>query len=82
MDLICVRCGEPWDMDYVLHEYPESFQREGGLIRHCPTCPPGKPRLPDATTARLRIISTLAGMLGDDVDGLASTLEDFNLLKD
>jgi len=82
MDLICTRCGEPWDMDTVLHEMPEAFRRKGALVTHCPTCPPGKPELLETTTARLRIVSALARMSGDDVDSLAATLEDFGLLED
>ena len=27
MDLICLTCGEPWDIDTVLHEMPEDFER-------------------------------------------------------
>ncbi len=43
MDLVCTRCGEPWDVDYVLHEEPEGFKRKGGRIDHCPVCPKLKP---------------------------------------
>jgi hypothetical protein len=82
MDLICTRCGEPWDLDTVLHETPADFQRKGALITHCPTCPPGKPNLPAATATRLEIIREIARALGDDVDGFAATLEDFGLLND
>ena len=82
MDLICTRCGEPWDVDTVLHDMPDEFERKGSRITRCPTCPPGKPRLSRATEARLAVISTLAETLGDDVDGFAATLEDFGLLND
>lgn len=82
MDLICTRCGEPWDVDTVLHDMPDEFERKGGRITHCPSCPTAKPRLSRATESRLAIISTLADTLGDDVDGLAATLEDFDLLHD
>lgn len=82
MDLICTRCGEPWDLDAVLHDMPEDFERKGSLIARCPSCPPGKPKLANATEARLAIIRFLAENLGDDVDGFAATLEDFGLLND
>jgi len=80
MDVICTCCGEPWEIDYVLHEEPEGFTRRGALIRACPCCngarPPGQ-------TARQRdnldAIAQVALMLGDDIDGFAACLEDFDL---
>ena len=71
MDLVCIRCGEPWDTDYVLHEDPKAFKRRGGRIDRCPCCPKEKPKHSRAE---------LADLLGDDLDGLAVTLEDFRLL--
>ncbi len=82
MDLICTHCGEPWDVDAVLHEMRDEFERKGALITRCPSCPPGKFRPCEKTAARLATIKALAEMLGDDVDGFAATLEDFGLLKD
>lgn len=81
MDLICVNCGEPWDMDHVLHEEPESFERKGGVIKHCPCCPNdgSAPELDTDKQAKLEIIETLGEIMGDDVDGFASELEDYGL---
>ncbi len=81
MDLICTRCGEPWDLDYVLHDAPGDFKRTGGLITHCPSCPTEEPKHPPAQRERLAAIAMLAGLLGNDIDGLAASLEDFDLLK-
>ena len=80
MDLVCTRCGEPWNMDHVLHEAPGDFRRKGGLITRCPVCPAKPPALPDMEQTRLRRIATLATLFGDDVDGLAVTLADGDLL--
>ncbi len=80
MDLVCTRCGEPWDVDYVLHEEPEGFSRQGGRIDRCPVCPRVKPEHSREEQERLDAIRELANLLGGDVDGLAATLEDFNLL--
>ena len=80
MDLVCIRCGEPWDMDYVLHDDPAAFERKGGKIEHCPACPDEPPRQSRHERARLAAIAELADVLGDDVDGLAATLEDLHLL--
>ena len=81
MDLPCTNCGEPWDMDYVLHEAPNEFTRTHGRIDRCPTCPAtGRPQLSAAKRARLDAIAELADMLGNDIDGLAAELEDFGLV--
>ena len=80
MDLICTRCGEPWDLDHVLHENPGGFVRKGGLIRRCPTCPHDEPKLDPQTRQRLAAVAAMAELLGDDVDGLAAVLEDSDLL--
>ena len=79
MDLLCTRCGELWALEYVLHE-GEGFDREGGLIRRCPTCPSEEPKLDPKTRERLASATALAELMGDDVDGLAGVLEDFGLL--
>jgi hypothetical protein len=67
-------------MDYVLHEEPEAFRRRGGRIDHCPCCPKHKAKHSAKERHRLAVIRELADLLGDDVDGLAGTLDDFGLL--
>lgn len=37
-DLTCTGCGEPWELYYVIHEDPKSFERDGALITKCPCC--------------------------------------------
>ena len=80
MDLVCTRCGEPWSLDYVLHDEPEAFERNGGRIDRCPACPKEPPRHSRKQLERLAAVKQLANLLGADVDGLAATLEEFNLL--
>ncbi len=79
MDLICTRCGEPWDLDHVLHEDPTGFDRTGGLIRHCPTCPTEAPQLDAEMRMKLGAVRAMAQLLGDDVDGLAAAIADSEL---
>lgn len=79
MDLICTRCGEPWEMDYVLHDDPGSFKRKGGVIFHCPACPKAVPKLDKETEYKLEVARALGDVLGDDIDGLAAELEDLGL---
>ena len=38
MDILCTCCGEPWDVDSVLHEDPQGFTRHGCVITACPHC--------------------------------------------
>lgn len=80
MDLVCVRCGEPWELDYVLHGTPDDFIRSGGLIRRCPSCPATRPTMNKAEQQRLAIIATLARAFGNDIDALAATLADSKLV--
>jgi len=81
MDLLCTRCGEPWDAwlnsgDMTPEEVKRFKAGEG-----CPCCY-GKPdsevhnRAPESSY----IQSELAAVLGDDTDGLAAMMEDFNLI--
>jgi hypothetical protein len=80
MDLICHRCGEPWDLECVLDVEPQEFDREGCWIRDCPCCA-GKPipELPQEFRDRLNAASVIARSLGDDYDGYAAFLEDMQL---
>lgn len=90
MDLYC-KCGEPWDMDSLhdicedlLHagdtrdyesiwqEAKQNFRKQGCRLFGC-----------DCTNApnndRYNIQEALFEVLGDDIDGVASTMEDFNI---
>ena len=81
MDLICTCCGEPWDVDHVLHDEPGGFDRSGGLIRSCPCCHGKEPDgMTEERRSRLSAVAAVAELLGDDVDGLAATLDDFKAL--
>ena len=89
MDVHCCNCGEPWDQYHLRHDLadigPEDLVAEGWkfgssrlVVLHCPCCPQDGSRLPDAEQ-RAAITQDLADLLGDDEDGLASTLDDFAL---
>ena len=87
MDVHCCNCGEPWDQYYLRHELRGQdsqdlavegwkFGRSRLAVLRCPCCPKDGAGLPDAEE-RTRIVRELTLLLGDDEDGLASTLEDF-----
>jgi hypothetical protein len=81
MDLVCTQCGEPWDLDYVLHDEPEGFTRQGAAIVSCPCCKErghGK-ELDAEARERLSAARERGELLGDDVDGYAAELEDLGL---
>lgn len=83
MDLICPKCGEPWEFD-TLHDYAEEqgttyaevakvFRRKGcgeAFTAWTVTC---------HADERYAMRSVLADLLGDDMDGYASLCEDFRL---
>ena len=75
MDLICTNCGEPWDMDTVLHDEPEEFTRRGAAIVHCPACKENG-EAPPELREKLLAAREAGDLLGDDVDGYAAMLED------
>jgi hypothetical protein len=82
MDIYCGRCGEPWDLD-TFHDVAAEqsttwdaaiaeFRRKGcEATGWCGPCEERRTVRGDATGALLDI-------LGDDVDGVASMLEDFD----
>jgi hypothetical protein len=81
LDLVCTTCGEPWDLDYVLHEEPDGFVRKGAAIVSCPCCKErqhGK-KLSKEERQRLEAARALGELAGDDVDGHAADLEDLGL---
>ena len=80
MDVICTCCGEPWDVNYVLHEEPQGFEREGALITACPCCHGRQPEdLNRRTRDQLMALAEVAHLLGEDIDAFAAFLEDMSL---
>ena len=81
-DLLCQRCGEPWDLYYVTHEMTDEERKDFHAGKGCPCCckTPDEdlnlsPRQKDAVS----IQAAMRGVLGDDLDGLAAEMEDFGL---
>ena len=82
MDIICTNCGEPYDTDYILHDAPEEFKRNGCLITACPCCEDrtSNPLSPDQRE-RLQAIAEVATLFGEDIDGFAAFLEDMSFIE-
>ena len=81
MDMVCLTCGEPWDMEYVLHEAPHEFTRAHSRIDRCPACPAtGRPALSAEEQERLEMIAAIADVCGEDIDAFVTELEDLGLV--
>lgn len=80
MDVYCQKCGEPWDVCELADGDPRDKKRflrgEG-----CECCGWGRnaPR-GFAKSGRAMAMSACADLLGDDVDGMAAMMDDFEYL--
>ena len=79
MDVYCQKCGEPWDV-FSLHDIEE--ETPGGRDRFlngegCPACDWGK-KVPDDVPKRSEAMKTAREVLGDDIDGIAAVMADFD----
>ena len=84
MDILCQRCGEPWDVDtfhdvaaeqgVTFTEAVRRFQATGcAATGWCDPCEPVR-------STRTAAAAMLYDLLGDDVDGAAAMLDDFDYL--
>lgn len=81
MDVYCQQCGEPWD---VLSVTEMNYREDGGTRIQfyrgdgCPSCKWGKDESKTKNQSEASMLMSAAvDILGDDVDGIAATLEDF-----
>ena len=83
MDIYCPKCAEPIELDY-LHDIADddgstftevlhAFQSDGCEAVHA-KC---NPRATDRDRARASGAALMYELLGDDIDGAAAMLEDF-----
>jgi hypothetical protein len=93
MDIYCTRCGEPVELDYI-HDRVEELRYDGELVngqpptftnvkddfvkRGCVAMGFGPCKRVD--NLRTQASAALFDILGDDVDGVASMMEDFEFL--
>lgn len=76
MDIYCPRCGEPWDV-YSLQS--DMTPEEATSLKAGTGCPCCAGKEIKQRPERAVICGELMAVLGDDMDGLASTLEDFGI---
>lgn len=76
MDILCPICAEPWDQDTLHDVEGMSYRRAWSRFKKlgCETfgSKHGDGRAPEG-------LAELYDLLGDDVDGVASTLDDLGL---
>ena len=77
MDLYCKRCGEPYDMDHVNFEM-EPLER--ARFYHGDGCPSCYGKTVAERPGIAEAMEVLHELLGDDTDGLAAMMEDFEIL--
>jgi hypothetical protein len=76
VDIYCPRCGEPWDVYSLVEDMTPEEAADLKAGRGCPCCK-GKPV--ESRPFRAEASGVLLEVLGDDIDGVAATLEDFGL---
>jgi len=78
---MCVKCGEPWEID-TLHdvagELGSSFDqvRKDFAIRGCQAIGSQHGDMAEIGATRAAYASALFDLMGDDIDGIASELDD------
>jgi hypothetical protein len=81
MDIYCQKCDEPWDVCYIGQDMDEDGEKgdserfKGG--EGCPCCKWGK-NAPKEQSLRGETMSMLNDLLGDDIDGMASFMDDMD----
>jgi hypothetical protein len=78
MDLYCKRCGEPYDMDHVGFEMLPLDRVRFWDGEGCPSC---YSKAVAARPLRAEAMGVMHDLLGDDTDGIAAMMEDFDFLE-
>ena len=68
MDIYCTNCGEPWDAS------DSDISRRAVVAGNCGACD-GDPAM-RVNTFQVQAMSMLGDLLGDDIDGMASMMDD------
>ena len=77
MDIYCPRCGEPWDVYSLTDDMTPEEAKDLKAGRGCPCC---KGKEVKDKPFRAIMSGELLSILGDDVDGVAASLEDAEML--
>lgn len=75
MDIYCQQCEEPYEAYYVQHEMTDQEKQDFLNGEHCPCCK-GKPKKAEKSNKSIAQM-IVNNLLKDDLDGVASTMDDF-----
>ena len=85
MDTKCGYCREPFDFDSIQEfdqdDYPGA-KKDFFAGRGCPACHWGKDDDRKIEGERAEVMAMLSDVLGDDEDGIAAMMEDYDFLFD
>lgn len=74
MDVFCANCGEPSEVYHVNHDMEPKYKKQFLAGTGCDCCK-GVPV--ENKPARAEVAGALLDILGDDLDGMASMMDDF-----
>ena len=80
MDIYCPKCGEPWnaeELHYVAEENQTTFPEELAKFSRIGCEVFGEQHADPADQQRALAAAVAFELMGDDVDGIASFLEDY-----
>jgi len=80
MDINCPKCGEPWDADelhYIAAEHGMTFSQKVTAFSRTGCEVFGEQHADPADQQRALAAAVAFELMGDDVDGVASFLEDY-----
>ncbi len=83
MDIFCPKCAEPVELDYlhtVADDNDTTFDVELGRFQTLGCEAIGASHNPNRDTGRASAAAAMYDLLGDDIDGAAAMLEDFEAL--
>jgi hypothetical protein len=75
MDIYCHVCGEPYDQFEVTDNFTYRERQDFHAGRGCPACKWGKLK-PEKKPFRAELAAAVSVLSGEDIDGLASDMED------
>jgi hypothetical protein len=76
VDIYCGRCGEPWDVCSLADDMTPEEAKNLKAGKGCPCCIGKEVK---ERPYRAVVSAALLDVLGDDIDGVAATLEDFGI---
>ena len=77
MDIYCTTCGEPWELWNDGEGEPAYKKAKRGA---CPSCDGDPAKAGRSGSMQAMATAALVDILGDDDDGIASMLEDFEYI--